>query len=248
MRMIDTSFYSQPLDLELMTDEIHVWYASLDQPVATFQRLTQTLSMNERTRAKRFHFKQDKKRFIVGRGILRTILGCYLRIEPSRLQFCYGENGKPALANTLGKGAIHFNLSHSDGLALYFFSQDREIGVDIERVHDIDDIEQIARCFFSVRENVMFRALPKSKKKEAFFNCWTRKEAYIKAIGDGLTCPLNQFDVTLTPGEPACLLEIKGDKQVASRWSICELSPAPGYKAALAAKARGLKLSYRQWG
>ncbi len=245
--MFSPSFRPPPLDLELKTDEIHVWCASLDQPVSQFQRLRQTLSMDERTKAERFHFERDRKRFNAGRGILRTILGWYLGGEPNRLQFCYGKNGKPALADTFGNGGIHFNMSRSVGLALYAFTRDREIGVDIERVRDISEMDQIAERFFSVKENAVFRTLPKSKRKEAFFRCWTRKEAFIKAIGKGLSMPLDKFDVALVPGKPARLIRIEGDSKEASRWTIRELKPAAGFAAAFALEGRSRRLRCWQW-
>ena len=203
--------------------------------------------MEERMKAERFHFEQDRERFITGHGILRTILGYYLGVEASRLQFCYGKNRKPALADKFGKGIILFSMSDSEGLALFAFTRDREIGVDIERVRDIPEMDQIAEQFFSVRENAVFCALPESKKKEAFFNCWTRKEAFIKAIGDGLYCPLDSFVVSLVPGEPARLLRIGGDSKGISRWSIKDLRPAPGYAAAFAVERRSWRLYCWQW-
>lgn len=240
-------FSPPPLNLELAPDEIHVWYASLDHPVPRFQGLAQLLSSDERMKAERFHFEKDRKHFIVGRGILRTILGCYLSVEPSRLRFSYGKNGKPALADTFSKGTIHFNMSDSEGVALYAFTQEREIGVDIEHIRDIPEMEQIAEQFFSARENAIFRALPKGKKKEAFFKCWTRKEAFIKATGDGLSRPLGKFDVSLVPGEPARLLRIEGDSKRASRWTIQELKLASGFAAAFAVEGRRWRLRCWQW-
>ena len=240
-------FSPPPLDLELTTDEIHVWCASLDQPVSQFQMLSQTLSPDERMRAERFHFEKGRNRFIVGRGILRTILGSYLNIEPNQLQFCYGYNGKPALTNISGQEIICFNSSRSNRLALYGFARGREIGVDIEQIHDISKMDQIVERFFSAKENPAFRTLAKSKRKEAFFNCWTRKEAFIKAIGNGLSHPLDKFDVSLVPGEPARLLRIQGDSKAAFRWTIQELKPAFGFAAAIAVEARRWQLHCWQW-
>ncbi len=247
MTALDRLWGPPPADLALSSDDIHVWRASLDQPASRFQRLAQTLSEDERLRAGQFYFEQDRKRFIASRGLLKTILGCYLDIEPSRLQFCYGSRGKPALAETPVGGTLRFNLSHSQGLALFAVTRDREIGVDLERVRAISEAEQIAERFFSARENAVFRAVPMSKKQEAFFNCWTRKEAYVKASGDGLALPLDQFDVSLAPGEPAALLNAKGDPQEASRWSLQELVPASGYVAALAVEGHGWRLACWQW-
>ena len=240
--MFSPSFSPPPLDLALTSDEIHVWCAPLDLSVSRFEMLSQTLSLDERMRAERFHFEKDRKRFIIGRGILRIILGYYLGVEPSRLQFCYGKCGKPALANTFGNGILHFNLSRSEGLALYAFSRDYQVGADIEYIRHIPEVDQIVERFFSATENNVFRALPESKKKEAFFNCWTRKEAFIKAIGDGLFYPLDKFDVSLVPGEPAELLGIDGDSKGPSQWTIQQLKPAFGFAAAFAVQGRSLRL------
>ncbi len=233
--------------LPLPKNDIHIWRAALDLPNTSIQELNRTLSIDEKQRAERFHFDQDRNRLIVRRGILRSILGCYLSVEPSRLQFCNGKNGKPGLADTSGNGTIHFSLSHSEGIALYSFTRDREIGVDIECVHDIPEMDQIAEEFFSVKENDVFRSLPENKKKEAFFNCWTRKEAFIKAIGDGLSHPLDKFDVSMAPGEPASLLRTEGDSKGASLWCIQDLKPAPGFAAAFAVEGQSWQLHCWQW-
>jgi 4'-phosphopantetheinyl transferase len=233
--------------LALLSDDVHVWCAFLDQPAARAQQLAQTLSADERMRAERFYFERDRKRFIVGRGLLRTILGCYLGIAPNRLQFCYGPRGKPDLAEICGGRKLCFNLSHSQGLALYGITRDRKIGIDLEHIRPISKTEQIAERFFSVRENAVFRALPPSKKQVAFLNCWTRKEAYLKAIGEGLVRSLEQIEVSLAPGEPARLLSIEGDLQSAERWILQELTPALGYVAALVVEGYGWRLKCWQW-
>ena len=229
-------------ELTLAEKDIHVWRADLDLPTIGFQNLYETLSIDERARAERFHFEKDRKRFIARHGILRTILGCYLNVEPSRLQFSYGKNGKPALADTFGKEAILFNMSDSEDLAIYGFTRDQEIGVDIERIDDIPEMHEIAERFFSARENAVFRSLPESKKREAFFNCWTRKEAFIKAKGEGLGLGLDQFEVSLAPGGRAALLRTNGDPQEASRWSLRELDPGPNFTAAIAVQGHGWRL------
>jgi 4'-phosphopantetheinyl transferase len=240
--MSNLALVRQPLAGELATDEIHVWFASLDQPALRFQGL---LSMDERIKAEQFHLEEHRKRFTARYGILRTILGhYYLGVEPSLLQFCYGKNGKPALADTFGKGKIRFNLSHSDEFAVYALSRDREIGVDIEHIRDIPEMERIAERFFSPQEKAVFHALPASRKKEAFFNCWTRKEAFIKATGDGLSWPLDSFDVSLVPGTPAKLLSIEGNVKAASQWLVQSLDYFPGYAGAFAVKGSGLQVKF----
>lgn len=237
-----------PADLVILSDEVHVWRASLDQPAACVQRLAQTLSADERWRAERFHFERDRLHFIVGRGLLRTILGRYLGLEPNRLRFCYSVYGKPALdpkgfQNPSGL-ASYFNLAHSHGLALYAVTCAQEIGVDLEHIRPIAEADQIAGQFFSARERAVFHALPTSQKQKGFFDCWTRKEAYLKANGCGLDWPLDKVEVSLAPGEQARLLSVTGDPQKASRWFIQALTPAPGYVAAVAVEGHGWQFKY----
>ncbi|MBW4575008.1 MAG: 4'-phosphopantetheinyl transferase superfamily protein [Aphanothece sp. CMT-3BRIN-NPC111] len=233
MNVADRAWGIPPTELGLLRDEVHVWRAALDLGAAQVQRLAETLSVDEKERAERFHFEQHRQRFIVGRGVLRTILGRYLDIEPSQLQFCYGHRGKPTLAEAFGGGRLRFNLSHSQGLALYAIALDREIGIDLEHIRPMADAEQIAKRFFSPREHATILALPENEKQQAFFNCWTRKEAYLKAIAEGLAHSLDQVEVTLAPGEPAQLLNITRSPDSTKIWSIKELTPASGYVAAI---------------
>jgi 4'-phosphopantetheinyl transferase len=236
--MIPSSFRNSPSELELGNDQIHIWYCALDREAFRSSELLQTLSSDERIRAARFHFDRDRENFIVCRGVLREILGHYLGVEPEQIQFCYGRYGKPSLVDTCNNTGMRFNLSHSKNLAVYAFTRDREIGVDIEHIHHIPEMDQIAEQFFSVRENAVFRALPPHKKKEGFFNCWTRKEAFIKAIGGGLSVRLNKFDVSLAPGKPARLLKVEGDSQAASGWTIQKLQSPSGFAAAVTVEGR----------
>lgn len=242
--MIYPSILSVP---ELAVHEIHIWSAALNQLDSSLSKFIQTLSIDERIRAARFHFDRDRNHFIVKRGILRTILGSYLNVEANRLQFCFGKNGKPSLADALGNKTIGFNVSHSNGIALFAFVRDYEIGVDIERIRDIPEMDEIVEQFFSPKENAVFRSLPESEKKEAFFNCWVRKEAFIKAIGDGLYYPLDKFEVSLVAEQPANLVSIKEDSRAASRWSIQELKLSSGFAAAFAIEERSCKFHYWQW-
>lgn len=230
----DPPWLSLPADLTLSSGEVHVWRASLDQPAWRFQKLAQTLSADEHARGERFRFERDRRRFIASHGVLRAILGRYLGVEPAQLQFCHRPYGKPALAETSNRSALRFNMSHSHELALYAITRDREVGVDLEYIRPVPDAEQIAERFFSAWENAAFQAIPADLKREAFFTCWVRKEAYVKARGNGLSLPLDQFDVSLTPGEPARLLDTRFDSQEASHWSLYDVTPGPGYVAAVA--------------
>lgn len=247
LEMFSPSFKFPPLDLKLKLGEIHIWFGELDQAVPELYRFIHILSMDERMRAGRFHFQKNRIRFIVRHGMLRMILGRYLGVKASELRFYNEENGKPAITENFGNGTIQFNLSHSNGVALFAFTRDRKIGVDIEYIHDISDMEQIAERFFSINENKVLRSLPKLKKREAFYNGWVCKEAFVKALGCGLSRPLDRFDVSLVPGEPAKLLRIQGDSREASRWSIQYLKPAPDYVGAIAVKSRMLEIKCWRW-
>ena len=245
---LSTPSWSPPPDgLTLGDNEVHVWRASLELPSSQVQRLQNNLSEEELERAERFHFQQHRGHFIVARGLLRTVLGGYLKTEPRRLRFRYGPKGKPELAGDASSRALRFNVSHSHGLALYAVSNDRQIGVDVEYIRPDLAGEKIAERFFCSREAATLRELPADVQQEAFYTCWTRKEAYLKAIGEGITLRLDQFEVSLTPGEPAVLLSINGDPKEASYWSLRELEPGPGYVGALAVKGHGWDLRCWRW-
>jgi 4'-phosphopantetheinyl transferase len=235
---------SPPPDLALPGDAVHVWRVELEQPGELLRRLAQTLSLDEQERAGRFRFERHRRRFIVARAVLRSILGRYLGLEPERLEFRYGGRGKPYLADKFSQYALEFNLAHSHELALCAFTQGREIGIDLEHLRSIADMAQISARFFSARENATLSALPEDQRLRAFYDCWTRKEAFLKATGEGLTHPLDQFDVSLAPGEPASLLHVQGDSLEAARWSLRALEPGRDYAAAVALRARGLSLMY----
>jgi len=231
--------------LALDGDEVHVWRAASDLMAGRLEDLSQSLSADERTRAGRFAFRRDRDRFIVRRGLLRAILARYLAVDPARLQFDYGASGKPALA-WQGAG-IRFNLSHSAGLVLYAVARGREVGVDVEQIRTAIAQERVPEHFFSPREVAALRALPVDAQPEAFFACWTRKEAYVKARGEGLGLGLDRFEVSLVPGEPAALLHTADDADEASRWSLQAWAPARGYVAALAVEGQACRLTCRPW-
>ena len=176
------------------------------------------------------------RRSACARGILRDILGRYLDSEPRELQFRYGPHGKPALCGAVG-APVAFNVSHSHDLALFAFSGGRDLGVDIEAIRPMPDGEDIASRFFSAREVACLRSLPAAIRNAAFFTCWTRKEAYLKALGDGLARPLDGFDVTFGPGE-AARLTVAGDAGESARWSVAPLPAPAGYAAAVVAEGR----------
>jgi 4'-phosphopantetheinyl transferase len=206
----------------------------LDPPAEWVEALGRVLSEEEWERARRFRFDKHRRQYVVGRGALRTLLAAYLGIRPEAVRFTYGPRGKPFLAPPLDARGLHFNLSNSDELALMGFVLGRELGVDVEFLRTMNDCEEIAERFFSESERRMLRTIPFPVKQEAFFNCWTRKEAYLKAVGEGLAAPLDSFDVTLAPGEPPRMLTLKGDAGQAARWFFHHLRPADDYVGALA--------------
>jgi len=228
-----TVFPPRPLPprLELSAGEVQIWSIPLNPPEAEVARLARLLSADEQERASRFRFDVHRRRYIVGRGALRRLLGAYLGADPAGLQFSYGPRGKPELPAGPGLG---FNLSNSEDLALVGFCRDAEIGVDVEFLKEMDDLEQIATRFFSVPEVADLATVPRERKKEAFFNCWTRKEAYLKAVGEGLAAPLDSFVVTLIPGVPPRMLSLEGSAERAERWFFHHLVPAPTFLGAIA--------------
>lgn len=249
--MTPTPEHEWPAEAEsrilLAPDEVHVWRASLSQGKLAVRASLDILSHAERQRADKFYFERDREHFIVGRGVLRKILGRYLEVSPERISFAYNRYGKPALSAEAGDQQLRFNVSHSHGLALYAFARGREVGVDIEFAREDFASLEVAGHFFSPQEVATLRALPASELTRAFFNCWTRKEAFIKALGEGLSHPLDGFVVSLRPGEPASLLSVDGQPQEAARWSLTELFPGEGYAAALAVEGEMPVLRRRQW-
>ena len=223
-----------PLSLPLEDNGVHVWCASLKQTAAELEHLHRVLSREEIERANRFHFARDRNHFIAARGLLRTTLGRYLEADSAELRFCYSPNGKPDLAPEFALGDLRFNLSHSGEIVLFAITRGRRIGVDVEKIRTDFETEHVAERFFSLAESSRLRALPAEQKHEAFFACWTRKEAYVKATGDGLSLPLDQFDVSVAPGEPAVLQNTRPDPAEARRWYLQALKVEPGYAAALA--------------
>lgn len=233
-----------PTSVELATNEVHVWCADLNQDSALVEQFHATLTSDEQERAAKFYFPKDKQHFVVARGLLRLILGRYLDQAPAQLRFAYNAYGKPSVEAT---PSLHFNLSHSKGLALLGVSSDRELGIDLEYIRTDFPCEQVAKSVFSVSEQAILRSLPDALKHEAFFNAWTRKEAYIKALGQGLSIPLDQFDVAFVPGEPADLLEVRGTWDNAHNWTLQHLSPAPNYAGAIAVAGQGWQLKCWRW-
>lgn len=218
--------------------DVDVWCIPLKQPPYVVGRLQRLLSRDEHRRARRFRFEKHREGFVVARGALREILGGYLTAQPEELSFVYNRWGKPSLADEPPRTPIRFNVSHSGGLCLIAVTCCVEVGIDLEMIREDVEREKVAELFFSPRERKILRELPASLKRTAFFDCWTRKEAYVKGLGAGVSVPLDRFDVSLVPGEPASLLHVEWDPEEASRWYLCELNLGFGYAATLAVGKR----------
>lgn len=227
--------------------QVHVWRASL---VATDDELARhhaVLSDEERSRAGRFRFDVHRNRFVAGRGIQRRVLARYLGVDPGAIRYRLAEHGKPSLAGAETESGVRFNVSNSENGLLIAVSLGRELGVDLEAVLPVSDRDGVARRFFSAPENEVYDTIAHDARDLAFFTCWTRKEAYIKALGEGLTMPLDCFDVTLRPGEPARLLCTRGRPGEAARWTLREIDPGPGWLGALAVEGAGWSLRLFDW-
>jgi 4'-phosphopantetheinyl transferase len=247
VKSLQPLWQTAPEAVTLLPGEVHVWRADLEVDPAALLHLQQTLSADEQARAERFHSPVDRARFTAGRGILRALLARYLSTPAGDLRFCHNAHGKPALASGSRTKDLRFNLSHSQRLALFAFAFRREVGVDLEYNRPFDSEERLAERFFSPQEVTELKKLPESAQTEAFFNCWTRKEAYIKALGGGLSIDLASFAVSLAPNPPAHLPISGHDGSEAGRWSLRALAPGDGYAGAVAAEGSDWSLALWQW-
>lgn len=227
--------------------QVDLWWIDLASLRSHGGSLHAILSADERERGARYVREEDRARFVVARASVRVILARYLSISAQALRFAYGPHGKPGLEVGCGSADLRFNLSHAGDTAALAIARGREVGVDVERVRGDIEFDQLAEHFFSERERLTLRALPGGRKPEAFFNCWTRKEAYLKATGAGLALPLDQFDVSLAPDEPARLLANRGDPDEVRRWSLHDLRPGPGLVGALAVEGGSAVVATWNW-
>lgn len=229
--------------MKLVGGEVHVWFARLDRTPARLARMRTVLNAEETARADRFLMDVHRNRFIAARALLRDLLAGYLGQPPQAIRFAYNQWGKPALAPGLATLDLRFNLSHSQDLAMYAFVLEREVGVDLELIRSEVANERIAENFFAPAEVAALRALPREHQAEAFCNCWTRKEAYVKARGRGLSIELKSFEVSLIPGEEAKIL--RGDDCLG--WSLFSFKPEHGWVAAMATQGSPLRIAKPRW-
>jgi 4'-phosphopantetheinyl transferase len=231
----------------LAANDVHIWRVPLDQSSETTAFSLAVLSTDEREKAARFHFDKDRSQFVQARAALRFVLSEYLQVAPRNLGFAYGTHGKPALADGDTESSLQFNLSRRDGLALIAVTRGREIGVDVELIRADVPFFEIAGVSFSAAESATLRTLPESLRVAGFYNCWTRKEAFAKARGEGLYFPLQQFDVSLAPGDPVMLLDVRDNLDKSDRWTLKQIPVGEKYVAALAVAGSNLNVTCRDW-
>ncbi len=220
--------------------EVHVWPLHLTASDVVNYAYRTFLSPEEVARAGRFSFEHLRRSYEVSQGALRLLLAHYLACRPGDVGFTLGPRGKPAV---LGGSRVHFNMAHSGGLALYAFTKDCEIGIDVEEVRPIPQLQEIAaHCFCPAEVSELLSIDDTSARYEAFFRCWTRKEAFVKALGDGLYLPLDQFQVTLSPADVTRFVHIGNDVSAACEWTLQHLDPAPRYVGALAYKSKARRV------
>lgn len=230
--------FAAPDGLRLLENEVQLWRIELETMASPEARWRKILSADELARADRFHFPRDRQNFTATRALLRILLGQYLGCAPEAVTFIYGKREKPVLHARHAAAGVHFNVSHSGTKALLAFAHAREVGVDIEQIRENFDHQALARRFFSPAEQQALADLAPSKKCRGFFRCWTRKEAYIKAHGAGLSLPLHAFDVSLACGEQNALLATRPDAGEAGLWLLREVHAGPGYEAALCVRGQ----------
>lgn len=230
--------------LSLNDDDVHLWLVAVPDCLNELAAFRELLDAEERARADRFHFERDRHRYAITRGVLRRLLALYA--GTSQFAFTTNKFGKPYLQAP--HDALQFNVSHSRDLALFGFTRKRELGVDVEGIRPDFATLEIANRFFAADEAALLTALPEGERPGAFFNCWTRKEAYIKARGVGLSQGLSSFAVTLKQGEAPALVRVDNDASAPDRWTMLDLDVGAEYRASAAFECRGCKVRCFRWG
>ena len=221
---------------DLCGSDVHVWVVRLKASNQRLNQLFSSLSADEKQRSGEFKTEHLRNRFVISRGMLRALLGAYLGIPPCDIRFSYSSNGKPSLFSS--NRVLDFNISHSGNLGVYSFARACQLGIDVEQIRDIPEIGLIARHCFSAEEAAELETVDIQRRVASFCACWTRKEAYLKATGEGLSGELRRFRVTVLPDAPAALVHVNGDDAEARLWSLYELLPDSGYIGALAFRGK----------
>jgi 4'-phosphopantetheinyl transferase len=243
---------------ELRTGQVHVWTTQLELSEDLTSDYADLLTPDESARAARFYFERHQNRYVVGRGVLRTLLGAYLHVAPETVRFAYGPQGKPELSHNFPNTDLCFNVAHCEGFALVAVTRAASVGVDVERVRRLPEFNELVNRFFSPREAELFAKLSDNERPQAFFNLWTRKEAWLKATGDGIASLLSEVNVSFLQDEPARLLSLPRRMNTSPRsraahcltlhsWSLCDLRPAPGFTGAVAVATSNVIVHCFNW-
>ena len=248
MNPLDGSKWQQPAPVSMPSQsEIHVWLIPLARSFAEVAMAEKNLSGAERERAARFHFHQDKRRFVIRRAVLRQILAACLETGSESISLDSVPNGKPLIRGQENPGGLRFNSSHSGDLALIGLARGFEVGIDVEQHRPLPDAEDLAKTFFSEVETAELAALPPPLKTAGFFDCWTRKEAFVKATGWGLSYPLNRFSVSLARDQPATLLSVIDEPEAVKKWTMVSLDLPPRYSAAVVFAGKKMPVKCFEW-
>lgn len=232
---------TSPKTLELSDSKIDVWSVNINNYTNKLFDYWELLSSSEKEKADRFRFEKDKNCYVIARGLLRILLSRYLNIKSQKINFRYAEKGKPYLEHPSN---IKFNLSHSKNYIVLAFTKNIELGIDVEYAKNNLEILQVAESFFSKQEIKALKSVQSIYRLSAFYNCWTRKEAFIKATGDGLSFPLNQFTVSLESSESAELIETLWDNKEKDLWSLETFTPQKDYIGAVASRNKIKGINY----
>lgn len=238
---------SPPAEMDLVEGRVDLWRASLDCSTSVRQSLWRSLSEDEKERAGRYKHDQDREHFITRRGILRILLAKYLQSLPIEIRLSRNAFGKVMLVENANPIGLEFNASHSEGMVLFAFAYRRRVGVDLEKIRDNPEVLKAARRYLSVYENAVLASLPQEARMKAFYECWTRKEAFLKAQGTGLMMELTQFDVSFGPGQQPQILEIRGEVKPRGHWRVEDISVGGGFSAALVVDGHDFDINYWQF-
>ena len=236
-----------PPTIDISTDELHIWHASLEQTTIGLRELEACLSGEESARADRFYSRKDRDAYVVSHGVLHCILSKYLGVDPSSVSFKHDHCGKPCVSPEINSMRLSFNMSHSGNFAVYGIKIDSLIGVDIEYMRPDVDIDSISEYAFTSAEREELGSLCTEERICGFYNCWTRKEALVKAIGRGISISLTDFDVTLSPGVLPRLLRVAGNIDSPENWRIFDINVKDSYAGAVAVIDPGNELKCFQW-
>ncbi|HTL71825.1 MAG TPA: 4'-phosphopantetheinyl transferase superfamily protein [bacterium] len=248
MSAVESTVWTEPSTLPAPEPgEIHLWRISLASQLDEDIRLKKLLSSEELDQAGCYRFVRDQRRFIIRRAVLRQLLAACLATSPLAVRLELGVHGKPIVSGQADGGDLRFNCSHSGDWALVALARGIELGVDLEQHQPMSDAADVAKKFFTTAEINELNHLPSALKTAGFFNCWTRKEAFVKALGLGLSYPLNRFVVSLSPEKPAALLAVTDDPAALEKWSMISLKVVPEYSAALVFEGKSAALKYFAW-